>query len=93
MIEIKKISPQTVEAFDPDDKSLGFLNLYEFQDLRIQVKQKKLEGYYLMFKSPSLEFAEIDPWIKIKFLPTGMMSRNPKGFFDFHMNQLYKIII
>jgi len=32
MIQVKKIPIQTVEFFDPTNKSIGFLNLFEFMD-------------------------------------------------------------
>lgn len=51
-IKVKKIEPQTVECFDPEDNSLGFLNEYEFNDLRAQICETKSEGYYFLFQIP-----------------------------------------
>lgn len=49
MIEVKKIEPQTVEVFNAFHQSLGFLNEYEFNDLRAQIAEQEVESYYLMF--------------------------------------------
>lgn len=49
IIHINKIEPQTVEVFTPKDRSIGFVNEYEFNDLRVQIATHKLEGYYVMF--------------------------------------------
>ena len=45
MIEIKKITPPTVELFNPEGNSLGILNEYEFLDIRAQICEHKLKGY------------------------------------------------
>lgn len=49
MIQVKKIQPQTVECFNPEGNSLGFLNEYEFTDLRAQIHTEKNKGYYFIF--------------------------------------------
>ena len=49
MIIVNKIVPQTVEVFDNNDRSLGILNEYEFNDLRAQIAEQKVTGYYIMF--------------------------------------------
>ena len=49
MIIVNKIVPQTVEVFDNNDRSLGILNEYEFNDLRTQIAEQKVTGYYIMF--------------------------------------------
>jgi hypothetical protein len=50
MISVQKIVPQTVELFDPQGNSMGFVNEYEFNNVRIQIKNAKAEGYYCMFE-------------------------------------------
>jgi hypothetical protein len=42
MIKINKIIPQTVELFNPQNESMGFVNEYEFNDIRIQIKDIQL---------------------------------------------------
>ena len=49
MIQVKRIIPQTVTVYDPLGWSLGSLNEYEFNDLRIQIAKEGIEGYYAMF--------------------------------------------
>lgn len=48
-IKINKIIPQTVEAFSPDGSSMGFVNEYEFNDLRVQIATHKIMGYYVKY--------------------------------------------
>lgn len=87
MIKINRIVPQNWEAFDPNDKSLGFLNVFECNDLRIQIKEHKAIGYYLIFKDPEMK---VDRRIEIK--PNGKMYDWPNGFFDMHETQLRKLL-
>jgi hypothetical protein len=54
MIQPNKIDVQVFEHFDPQDKSLGFLNDYENLDLRAQIAKAKMSGYYLMFKGEKI---------------------------------------
>jgi hypothetical protein len=49
MIKINKISPQTVEVFDNNEQSLGFVNEWEFNDLRIQIAEQNISGYFIIF--------------------------------------------
>ena len=81
MIEVKKITPFVCEAFDPEGKSLGFLNLFEFNDLRIQIRANKAEGYYMQFEGQQIT---IDA--------NGECSDYPKGFYDQLSDQLFQLI-
>lgn len=49
LVHINHIIPQTVEVFTPKGRSLGFVNEFEFNDLRIQISKNRVEGYYLMY--------------------------------------------
>jgi hypothetical protein len=49
VIHINRITPQTVEAFTPTNRSMGLVNEYEFNDLRVQIATHKLEGYYIKY--------------------------------------------
>lgn len=44
------IVPQTVEVLYPDDSSMGFVNEYELNEVRIQIAENKLEGYKVKYK-------------------------------------------
>lgn len=81
MIKINKIIPQTVELFNPQDESMGFINEYEFNDIRIQIKEQQAEGYYCMFNGK-----------KFNIDKNGRSKDWFKGFFDLHDNQLLELL-
>jgi hypothetical protein len=80
-IVINKIEPQTVELYTPDNISLGFVNEYEFNDIRIQIKQKQVDGYYCMFNGHRFNIDK-----------NGRSKDWVVGFFDLFDNQLDKLI-
>ena len=49
VIHINKIEPQTVEVFTAKGRSMGFVNEYEFNDLRVQIGTHKIMGYYVKY--------------------------------------------
>jgi len=55
MIKVKKYKVQTIKHFDNNGNSLGFLNEYENADLRCQIAEEKVSGYYLMFNGKKIE--------------------------------------
>jgi hypothetical protein len=79
-IKLKKITPQTLELFLHDD-SLGFINEYEYLDLRVQIQKLKVSGYRIKFED---KFVDI--------LTNGKISIYPKGFFDFSMNCYHELV-
>lgn len=81
MIKINRIEPFTCEAFSPDGKSLGFLNEYEYNDLRIQIKEAEATGYYMLYNGAIIRIDQ-----------QGNMEHNPKGFYDTIINQLFELI-
>lgn len=80
-IKVNKIKPQTVEFFAPDGTSLGFLNEYEMLDLRCQIKEANVEGYYCLFEH-----------YMITVHPSGDMDCWPNGFFDTLDNLMNKFL-
>ena len=69
MIQVNKYEHQVVEHFDSEDNSLGFLNEFENLDLRCQIAEQKVKGYYLIFnneKNYIKSNGKIEPW------PTGL---------------------
>lgn len=60
-IKVNKIKPFTCEFFDPNNKSLGFLNEYEMNDLRIQIKNNledntsNISGYYALYNNKRVD--------------------------------------
>lgn len=80
LVFVNKIEPQTVEVFTPADRSLGFVNEYEFNDLRIQIAENKLSGYYVMFEDQ-----------KLMIEPDGKMKDWSNGLFDLMLIQMSKM--
>jgi hypothetical protein len=46
--EITKITPETVNIYHDEYGFIGEANEYEFNDLRIQIMNNKVEGYYVL---------------------------------------------
>ncbi len=80
-IKIKRIKPQTVPLYNPDGEYMGDVNEYEFEDIKTQIAEKQLSGYYVKFENEHL-------WI----LPDGDMKQSPKGFFNLTQEYLVKRI-
>lgn len=79
-IKLNIIKPMIVECFDYDDNSLGFANFDEFNDLRVQIHQQQVEGYYAIFNGE-----------KIHINKFGQVINHRAGFFDLfdeHLNAL-----
>jgi hypothetical protein len=49
MIVIRKILTQTCKVYCPANELIGEVNEHEFNDVRAQIKEQKLEGYYAIF--------------------------------------------
>ena len=77
MIKVTTIPVQTVEHFDDKGNSLEFLNEYESLELRCQIAEQKISGYYLIFDD---ERIYIQPDGRIKNWPTDLFSTNEKLF-------------
>ena len=71
MIKVNKYEIQTVEHFDNNGSSLGFLNEWENLDLRCQIAEQKVSGYYIMFND-----------LKIQIEPNGRMNDWVNGLYD-----------
>jgi len=78
LIQIPNIEPCTCE-FWFENILIGIIkNEYQLNDVRIQVKQKQLQGYYFMFKNHKIDI-QLD----------GDLSEWPDEFFDI-TNKQYK---
>jgi predicted ATPase len=86
MIQVNKIEPPKWEAFDPDGNSLGWLNMFEFYDLKIQIKEHGVEGYYMIFND------EVFKNRKIRIDKDGHCDGWPNGFYDLAESQLRKLL-
>ena len=70
-----------MEAFDPDGNSLGFINDFEFNDLRIQIMKEKVDGYHMMFNNERIDLTS-----------DGGVNYWCEGFFDKFENQLSDLL-
>ena len=55
MIKVNKYEAQIIEHFDAEGNSLGFLNELENADLRCQIAEQKVCGYYLVFNNKRVD--------------------------------------
>ena len=81
MIKVNKITPQTVELFNPQNESMGFINEYEFNDIRIQIKEQQAEGYYCIFNGKRFDINK-----------DGRSGNWFEGFFDLIEHQIAKLL-
>lgn len=71
MVEYKEIPPQYVDVYKPNGEHFSKVNEHELYDIRLQIKNQELEGYYIVFENVRI-------YINIK----GQLDHWPKGFFD-----------
>jgi len=80
IMKINRITPPTVDLYNPDGEKIGTVNEYEFNDFLIQLKNNYIEGYHSIFNGERIDILEY-----------GRISKQPKGFFDiieFQMGEL-----
>lgn len=77
MVKINRFIPQRVSLFSPEDEFLGMVNIYEFNDVRVQIMQSQLAGYYVVFNTK-----------KIYIDHNGKIENWPEGLFD-HLDDMY----
>ena len=90
MITLKGIIPQAVDVYrDTEDGTeyIGRANEYEFNDLRIQIKNENATGYYAIFNP---EWGDVG--MKVVINPNGSITNWPKGFFDLYEQQLDQLV-
>lgn len=80
MIKINNIEGQIVEHFDNIGNSLGFLNELESTDLRCQIAEENVSGYYLIFNG-----------LKIPIEPNGKIHNWEIGLYDINQNLLARL--
>lgn len=76
-MKINKITPPTVDLYNPSGEKIGTVNEYEFNDFLIQMKRNYVSGYYAMHNGE-----------KVNIIEDGKIDRQPEGFFDIVQNQL-----
>jgi hypothetical protein len=75
MIKINRYKIQTVEHYDGNGNFIGYLNESENLDLRCQIAENKIEGYYIKFCN---QIINIQKDGKIKEWPFGLYDTNQK---------------
>jgi len=73
MIKANTYKVQTIEHFDNEGNTLGFLNEWESADLRCQIAEQNVSGYYLMFNRSKVQ---IEPNGKINNWEVGLYDTN-----------------
>lgn len=82
MVVVQNIQNKTVKVYTPSDELLVETNSeLIFNDIRLQIAEQNLEGYYIEFEDE-----------KINILSNGKMERWPDGLFDISIIQLAKLI-
>ena len=51
MIIVNTIEPERLPLYDSNDTLLGYVNEYELLDIRIQICNELVEGYYLIMNN------------------------------------------
>jgi hypothetical protein len=68
--------------YGPDGTFLGVIDSgIILNDVRLQIKRQKLEGYYILFKNHIITIHS-----------NGRLNHYPDGFYDTWSNQLFELI-
>lgn len=71
MVKINKITPPTLDIYEPNGNLLGTVNEYEFLDVRVQIRKNQLSGYYLIFNGKKIR---IDRNGELESYPDGLLG-------------------
>lgn len=88
MIKLKKINPQTCEVFNEKAEHLGTANELELLNLRIQIAENKIDGYFVVF-----HFFDDRKSVTIPIDKNGKMMKNVEGCFDEHLILSSKLFV
>ena len=81
MIKIVKHGPPEVPIFTPKGELIGVVtNEEEFVDIRAQIAEQELEGYYIIYKNE-----------KFVIQKTGRITNYPNGLYDGVMDQTARL--
>lgn len=82
MITIKRIKQAVCKLYSPKDVEIGVIDdIISLNDVRIQIAQQGLEGYYLIWEDQ-----------KIPILPNGDVTKWPLLFYDDQQHQFYVLV-
>lgn len=91
VIEIKTIPPQTCRVYDPSGNLLKEdANQYEVWDLRVQIKEKCVSGYYCEFDMVGEDY--ISYTYQVHFDSDGRSDDWWPGIFDELENSMMKLL-
>lgn len=80
-IKVNKHIEPTCLLYDADNNYVGTINSeLELLDVRCQIKENQIPGYYLMYSS------------KINIDKNGNLSNAPDGFYDERIEYLAKLV-
>lgn len=85
MIVIKEIKESPVNVYHNANLIGEIDSIYQFNDIKIQVMEQKLEGVYFIWKDQNNQERQIN------CLTDGKCDDNPNGFFDVLDNQFTKL--
>lgn len=81
-ISIKDINNIAIGIYNPENQLIVYTNnQLVFEDIRIQIKEKQLTGYYIKFNGE-----------KIKIDRNGNLEKWPDGLFDKLTDLLLKLV-
>lgn len=81
-IIIKDLKDVPCDLYGPNDEYIGKItNVLQFTDIRVQIKERKLSGYYFLFEGE-----------KICIDKNGSLDKYPHGLFDTEENLLCKLL-
>jgi predicted ATPase len=81
-IKINKVEEPTCSLYDPDSNHIGEINsTLELNDVRIQIKNNGVSGYYIMWKGSPIRIDR-----------RGNLEAWPKGFYDIIDDQLMELL-
>lgn len=79
-VVINRYPEQTVPLYNSEEQLIGYVNYNEFNDVRVQIYNQHLEGYYVVYNG-----------IKLPIDSKGRLEDWPDGLFDQlekHLSQL-----
>lgn len=88
MISIRKIEESTAKLYGPDDVLIGEITSeLQLYDVRCQINDQKLDGYYLIWRHPVHQ----NNW-KLFIDKDGRISDWPNDFFDKSHDYLRRLV-
>jgi len=77
MIKLKVIESPLVSVYDPEGSFMGIANEYELLDLRVQIREANVYGYFLLFNGKKIR---IDRRGELEDYPLGLLD-TMSGFY------------